>query len=293
MDAAQHLVHRTSLLQDGSKFIIELEKSVMMSLLAGLYQYAAQIKADFDLAMDFRVCWELYAPLQRGHKPRDDAFPWGEVGEKVVEAHLYSMLDQVFTKGLRFPGIPYGHDVRFLTDEAFVQIDVKSTGPTDNADEVVASPNQVTGDGLFENNLMMNTTVQVTGERSTIDFRPELSPFVVIGGKLYPVLTYYIKTVYDVRSKGDQPLSYMELACVPNGLLMFAGPRYHENNAGLLIPGKDEQHVQRKRTRIRLEPLAALPNGDWRCIKLIPGTGVWSLVARRFNGPFVLPPKTT
>ena len=51
-------------------------------------------------------------------------------------------------KELRFPGIPYGHDVRFLTDEAFIQIDVKSTGPTDDADEVVSSPNQVTGDGF-------------------------------------------------------------------------------------------------------------------------------------------------
>jgi hypothetical protein len=289
VDAARYLNLRAELLKDGGQFLIDLEKSVMLRLLDGLHQYAAQIKADFDLAMDLRVFWELYAPLQRGHKPRADAFPWGEVGEKVVEAHLYSLLDQVFGKGLRFPGIPCGHDVRFLTDKAFVQIDVKSTGPTDNADEIVSSPNQVTGDGRFENNLVMNTTVKVVGKRSKIRFRPELSPFVAIGGKLYPVLTYYIKTVYEVKSKGDQPLKYMELACVPNGLLMFDGPHYHANNAGLLIPGKDEQHFKRKRTRIRLEPLAQLD--DWRCIQLRPQAGVWSLMTRS-NQPFVLPPKT-
>ena len=258
MNASAYNTVRNELLRDNGR-LIEIERAVSVALLKGLHRYAPAIKADFDTAVDLRMFWEEYAPLQRGHKPRDSAIPWGEVGEKVVEAHLYSMLDQIFPpESLRFPGIPYGHDVRFLTDKAFVQIDVKSTGPTDNVNEVVASPNQVTGEGVLVKGLVTNVTRQVRGKRRTIDFRPELSPFVVIRGKVYPVVTLYIKVVYSAPTRGNQPLDSMELASVPNGLLMFTGLNYHEAHPGLLIPGKDEVGVTRKRTRIRLDPLAAI-----------------------------------
>jgi hypothetical protein len=253
---------RAKLTCDNGKFLDDLERSVTLRVLKGLCRRALAIKRDFDTAIVLRPFWEKYAPLQRGHKPRGEAFPWGEVGEKVVEGHLYSVLPAVFGE-IRFPGLPYGHDVRFLTSEALIQIDAKSTGPTDNPNEVVSSPNQVTGEGKLEDLLVTNATVRVTGERSSIDFRPELPPFYILDGRVYPCLTYYVKVVYAVLAKGDQPLSYLELICVPNGLLMFDGPKFGTHR-GLLIPGKDEVHYLRKRTRIRLDPLAAI--ASWRCI---------------------------
>ncbi|MCI0700494.1 MAG: BglI family type II restriction endonuclease [Planctomycetia bacterium] len=289
MDPAAYNTVRAEFLKNKGASLIQVEEAVTFELLSGLLQRAKAIKADFDLAIALRMYWEEYAPLQRGHKPREDAYPWGEVGEKVIEGHLYSAANQLYP-ALRFPGLPYGHDVRFLTNTAFVQIDVKSTGPTDNADEIVASPNQVTGEGRLVSGWVQHKTRKVKGDQSTIKFRPELSPFVFIENKLYPVLTYYVKVVYSVRAKGDQPLEYVELACVPNGLLMFDGPKYHKRK-GLLIPGKDEVEVKRKRTRIRLDPLSKIH--DWRCVKMVLKDGKWGLIYRSSGKDVVLSAKTT
>lgn len=64
-------------------------------------------------------------------------------------------------------------------------------------------------------------------------------------------LTYFLKVVYAVQAMGNQPLDYLELVCVPNGLLLFDGPKY-ALTPGLLIPGKDEKDHPKKRTRVRL-----------------------------------------
>jgi hypothetical protein len=279
MEQATYDEARRNLLKNRGRGLEALEQSIFKILLKGLCDIAPAIKRDFDLAMDLRPFWEKYAPLQRGHKPRGEAFPWGEVGEKVIEGYLYSNLGSLFGE-IRFPGLPYGHDVRFLTGNAFVQVDIKSTGPTDNPDEVVSSPNQVTGDGLYVGGLTTNTAQTVQGKRKTIAFRPELSPFVVLSSKVYPVVTYYIKVAYLVLGKGDQPLHSLELVCVPNGLLMFDGPKYG-CTPDLLIPGKDIQGHERKRTRIRLFPLAQL--ADWRCVKLIFAADGFTLISRLGN----------
>lgn len=221
--------------------------------------YALQIKADFDLAHNLLGYWEAYAPLQRGHKPRGEAFPWGEVGEKVLEAYLYKMADTIFPF-VRFPGIPYGHDVRFLTKSAFVQIDAKSTGPTDNQNEVVSSPNQVTGDGILNGLRITNTTQTIQGKFSTRDFRPELSPFVLIEEVAYPVVTMYIKVVYSVKARGHQPLERLELICVPNGLLMFDGLRLADTS-GLLIPAKTKFMLKGSGCESGLSRSLRSPNG--------------------------------
>ena len=143
----------------------------------------------------------------------------------------------------------------------------KSTGPTDNANEVVSSPNQVTGNGKLDlNGNVFNDPVEMRGPRVTRAFQPELSPFCIIDGVILPVLTFYLKIVYSVRTLGDQPLEYLELVCVPNGLALFDGPRLNESVTGLLTPGKDETTVVRKRTRIKLNPLAVLD--PWRCQKI-------------------------
>ncbi|MCV9880136.1 BglI family type II restriction endonuclease [Brenneria izbisi] len=96
--------------------------------------------------------------------------------------------------------------------------------------------------------------------------RPEISPFYLIDNKIIPVLTYCIKVVYDVVSPGNQPLKYIELICVPNGMPFFVSPNYNLSFSGILTPGKDEVYVERKRTRIKLNPLSLI--ADWRCQKI-------------------------
>ena len=78
-------------------------------------------------------------------------------------------------------------------------------------------------------------------------------------------MTFYLKCAYDVIEMGEQPLMYLELICVPNGLLMFDTLNYSDK-PGLLIPGKDILSSVHKRTRIRLEPLADI--ASWRCTKI-------------------------
>jgi len=246
--------------------IIELEKSYFDEIFQGLIDYASIIKTDFDKVNDLKDFWGRYAPKQRGHKPRGTSLPWGEVGEKVLDAYLYKIITSKFKKH-NFIGLPYGHDIRFLANNAFIHLDIKSTGPTDNADEVVASPNQVSGDGfLLDKDGIKNSKVTVKGLRKSMDFQPELPPFYIIDKKVYPTLTFYLKCVYKVIASGNQPLDYLELISVPNGLLMFDTIKIGETK-GLFTPGKDIVTSKHKRTRIKLNPLAQVD--DWRCRKII------------------------
>lgn len=266
MNKQQYDLARTQLLNDECKELLQLEKDTTELLINSIAAVAARIKADFDKATELKPFWERYAPVQRGHKPRGEAFPWGEVGEKVVEGHLYSIMPNIF-EGVRFLGVPYGHDIRFMTNNAFIHIDAKSTGPTDNAEEVVSSPNQVTGNGKLDNEgRVYNEVVEMKGPQVTREFQPELAPFYIVDGKVIPTLTYYLKIVYSVKSLGEQPLEYLELISVPNGLALFDGPNLNKNVRGLLTPGKDEIKVVRKRTRIKLDPLSELDS--WRCQKI-------------------------
>lgn len=266
MDFKKYNDARSFLLSDNCSALLKLEQETTQNLIDNILKVAGNIKSDFDKATELKPFWERYAPVQRGHKPRGEAFPWGEVGEKVVEGHLYSLMPQIFNN-VRFIGVPYGHDIRFTTDNAFIHIDAKSTGPTDNAEEVVSSPNQVTGNGrLDDDGRMFNEVAEMRGSQVTRNFQPELAPFYIIDGQVIPTLTYYLKIVYSVKSLGEQPLEYLELISVPNGLALFDGPNLNNNVRGLLTPGKDEVKVVRKRTRIKLDPLAELDN--WRCQKI-------------------------
>ena len=128
----------------------------------------------------------------------------------------------VTSSHLMRPGLPLGGDIRFATSNALIHFDVKLTGPNDRADEIVASPHQISGDGVgWENNGVVNSPATVTGARASMVFQPELPPFYVLNKRPLVCLTYFLKAVYEVKSIGDQPLKYLEVACVPNGLLMF------------------------------------------------------------------------
>ena len=232
---------RNELISNQSSKILELEKHYTDVLVKFIFDNFFDIEEDFNTSFSLSPFWEAYAPIQRGYKPSGQAYPWGEVGEKVLEGYLYSGLSKIFDN-FRFPGIPYGHDVRFITDEVFINIDIKSTGPTDNVNEVVVSPNQVTGDGIYTGHgIVNNNEVLMQGLRVGKLFRPELAPFYIMDGKAIPVLTFYVKVVYSVNVIGNQPLRYIEVVCVPNGLPMFVNPDYNLHFPGIFTPGKDEQ----------------------------------------------------
>ena len=113
--------------------------------------------------------------------------------EKVLDAYLYKTILCVFDN-VRFIGLPYGHDLRFVHDKVLVQIDIKSTGPNDNPNEVVSSPNQVSGDSIsFDGDGILNSTVQVEGSLRKMKFQPELPPFYILDEKPVLTLSFYLK----------------------------------------------------------------------------------------------------
>ena len=99
-------------------------------------------------------------------------------------------------------------------------------------------------------------------------------------------LTYFLKAIYVVQGLGVQPLKYLEVVSVPNGLLLFDGPNYN-NTKGILIPGKDDQTVIKKRTRVRLDPLVNI--APWRCIKIELNNGSWNTTPRVPTNPGTQP----
>jgi len=239
---------------------------------------ANALYSDFDRANDLLPFWISYAPRQRGRAPTGKSIPWSEVGEKSLSSNLLRAISEE-NPSVIFPGLPFGGDVRFATADALVHFDVKMTGPNDRADEVVAPPQQVSGDGALWENGMISSPYLVTGERRSINFQPKLPPFYILDGTPRICLTYFLKVVYTVQEFGVQPLHYLEVACLPNGLLLFDGPMY-ARTPGLLIPGKDTQstpeHV--KRTRIRLVPLSSI--AEWRCRQIIKDGQNWKVEPR-------------
>ncbi len=263
LSAADYFTRRAELLRDPA-YIVSVERRYMDFLVGVTLAAAERLERDFGKANDLLPFWRSYSPKQRGRAPTGNAIPWSEVGEKSLSFNLLRVIVEQLP-ATTFPGLPFGGDVRFAHDDAIVHFDVKLTGPNDRTDEVVAPPQQVSGDGALWNEGVVNSSWTVTGQRASMVFQPKLPPFYVLDGTVRLCLTYFLKAVYTVQDYGVQPLHYLEVACVPNGLLMFDGPVY-ARTPGLLIPGKDDKSkaAEDKRTRIRLNPLASLENG-WRC----------------------------
>ncbi|MGB1285781.1 MAG: BglI family type II restriction endonuclease [Aggregatilineales bacterium] len=246
---------KTQLLKEPEQ-IIALERYYMEFLVQSISEYTNQIVQDFNSAYDLLPFWKNYPPLQRGRAPSGDAIPWSELGETVIVPHTLRSIFEA-NPSVQHPGLPSGADIRFATQNAFVHLDVKVTGPNDRADEIVASPNQISGDGSqWQNDAVANSPVTIQGQRSAMVFQPELAPLYVLDGQTLLCLTYFLKGVYGVQIRGQQPLLSLEIICVPNGLMAFTGVNYNVNQSGLFIPGKDEKKHRKKRTRVRMQPLA-------------------------------------
>lgn len=267
---------RSELLSEEQARIVTLEHKYTRFLLEVVVAAAKDIYKDFCQAMELKPFWVNYPPVPRGRAPSGTSVPWGEVGEKTISSCLIRTLS-LKDPSITFPGLPLGGDIRFATAEAFIHFDMKLTGPNDNAHEVVASPHQIAGDGRLWRNGVVNSQVEVRGPKARMDFQPELPPFYILDNKVLLCLTYFLKAIYTVQELGDQPLHYLELVCVPNGLLLFDGPNYSRTR-GLLIPGKDDKTIKKKRTRVRLDPLANL--ASWRCTKVVLKDSEWKAVPR-------------
>lgn len=268
---------RSELISNELAQIVTVERQCMNFLVDVTLRAVDSIYTDFCQVTELMPFWVNYPPRQRGRAPSGTSIPWSEVGEKAISQNLVRAIT-LTDPAITFPGLPLGGDIRFATNTALVHFDVKLTGPNDRADEIVASPHQISGDGVkWENNGVVNSPATVTGPRASMIFQPELPPFYILNKRPLVCLTYFLKAVYEVKSIGNQPLKYLEVACVPNGLLMFDVPQF-ARTPGLLIPGKDEQTHLKKRTRVRLEPLASLH--DWRCIQIVKVDDKWVTRAR-------------
>ncbi len=271
VDRAAYLRARQDLLENGGEPIIRAEQKYMQLFQKLIGDDAQILKRDFDLSSELYPFWANYPPEQRGRQPVGDSVPWIEVGQTSLTANITRLVVRSGLFGdVSFPGLPSGGDMRFATQDAFIHFDVKVTGPRDATDEVVASRNQISGDGInWDANGLVNSEVKVRTKRSIQPFRPELPPLYILGERRLVCLTYFLKAVYRIEQPGVQPLSYLELVCVPNGLLLFDGPRYCDNFPGLLSPGKDDSTVPlaRRRRRVNLTPLAGI--GRWRCVQFM------------------------
>lgn len=264
----EYFQHR-SVLRQQLEALLQKEQHYTKFLADVVLQVAPELHQDFSRSRDLVPSWISYPPKQRGRAPKGDSQPWSEVGEKSLSFNLLRAISK--QRGdVTFPGLPFGADVRFATSDALIHFDVKLTGPRDNKDEVVAPPQQISGDGAGWDVGVLNSSFRVQGERAAFDFQPKLPPFYVLDGGVLPCLTFFLKAVYSLRGLGEQPLESLEVACVPNGLLLCDGPNLCRT-PGLFIPGKDDKSVAQsdKRTRVRLFPLASIEDG-WRCRQIVP-----------------------
>ena len=253
--------------------LIELERFLTNHIVSLVKSNLAEIKNDYNEASYLYPFWENYPPEDRGRQPIMDQYPWLEVGEHAIGAKLPRLLVNSFD--VRDTGIPTGADQRFVissenileatqgfTNSAWLFIDIKSVGPRDDQDHTVMSHNQVSGDGTWENSQagVRNSILQAIGARASHDFHSSIPPIYVLSdGTIAPVVIIALKPVYqmlqanhsNIRNNG-QPLERIDVACIPNGLLLTQNPNYLNTYRGILFPGKDDKSKDTRKLRVRV-----------------------------------------
>jgi len=265
--------------------LIELEKFLTNHIVSLVTSNLAEIKNDYNEASYLYPFWENYPPDDRGRQPIMDQYPWIEVGEHAIGAKLPRLLVNSF--GVRDTGIPTGTDQRFVinsknilqatqgfTDSAWLFIDIKSVGPRDDQDHTVMSHNQVSGDGTWANSQdgVRNSILQAIGTRASHDFYASIPPiYVPSDGTIAPVVIIALKPVYrmlqsnrsNIRNNG-QPLERIDVACIPNGLLLTQNPNYLNTYRGILFPGKDDKSKDLRKLRARVSFSLLKKIHSWR-----------------------------
>ena len=266
------------------QILIDLEKMLTDHVVGVLRANLAEIRRDYDEASFLYAFWQEYPPDDRGRQPVGDQVPWIEVGEHSVGAKLPRFLSQTFA--VSDPGLPTGADQRFVlkseavlkttrrfSNAAWLFVDIKSVGPRDDADHTVMSHNQVSGDGIWNspNVGVKNTILKASGARTSHDFHCGIPPLYVLSdGTLAPSVIIAVKPVYQMikGAKGGrnvgQPLERIDVACIPNGILLTVQPNYLQKYPGLLFPGKDDKGKNALKVRARVSFKLLRQIAPWR-----------------------------
>jgi hypothetical protein len=266
--------------------LIEIEKHIFRVVCNVVQNNIHEIIADYNEASFLYPFWGEYPPENRGRSPVGDQIPWLEVGEHAVGHKIKRYLQNSFS--IREIGIPTGPDDRYLvqgpsialknsiTNSIMLFLDTKSVGPRDDKDEVVVSPNQVSGDGIWnspDQNII--NTKMIAKKTASHDFFPAVPPLFVFSNNIVaPVVHIYIKPIYkmlhlDNPALRGQPLSKIRLTCVPNGLLLTINPNYIKTYPGLLYPGKDDKSKNPRKLRCRIDLRILKEISPWRDVEIV------------------------
>ncbi|MBN2068881.1 MAG: BglI family type II restriction endonuclease [Opitutales bacterium] len=262
--------------------LIELEKKITTFLFRSISSDLEEITRNYNEASFLYPFWKNYPPDERGRSPRGDQFPWIEVGEHALGTRLYHYFQKFNAKDV---GLPTGADQRFviksdfirdithgLTNSAWVFIDIKSVGPRDDFDHAVMSHNQISGDGVWDNEFigLRNKILTATGKRTSHPFHCSVPPIYILSdGSILPVVMLIAKPVYKMLSLDDhelrgQPLNKITVAAIPNGLLLTENPNYLESFPELLYPGKDDKGKNPLKVRARISFPILQQIDQWR-----------------------------
>ena len=252
--------------------LIKLEHTLHNIIFQGLSFEKDILEKLYNEASHLYPFWQNYPPDNRGRQPKGDQFPWIEVGEHAIGSRIEPLLSKEF-KTLDY-GLPGGSDERFvvsgdliekitkgLTKSCWVFIDIKSVGPRDDQEHTVISHNQLSGDGTWDriDDGVKNKIMTVKKQRSH-EFHCSMPPiFIMSDGTVAPVIMIIVKPVYSMLSLNlkqnmqGQPLNRVDIATIPNGLLLTVNPNYLNKYPKLLFPGKDSKDKNPKKLRARVD----------------------------------------
>lgn len=261
--------------------LIGLERLMTNYAVRTIRENIDRLVKDYNEASILYPFWGNYPPEDRGRAPVGDQIPWIEVGEHAIGENISRMMFKL--DSMREVGLPSGPDNRFvvccpeikketqITDHAMIFMDIKSVGPRDDAEHIVISHYQASGDGIWESidSMMTNSPLKATGKHRSHLFCPSMSPIYCLSdGTIAPTIHIFIKPIYDMLNQNPeelgQPLKKIKVICMPNGLLMTCNPGYISTYPELLFPGKDEKSVPdaKKRCRLSFEILSKI--APWR-----------------------------
>lgn len=284
LEARSHLIEHP-------EHLISLERYLTAKLAEIVLESSDAIKKDYDAASILYPFWQNYPPNDRGRKPIGDQYPWIEVGEHAIGTKVARNIGEHFA--VSDLGFPTGPDQRFLLkhrefenltygkfSQVWLCLDIKSVGPRDDQDHAVMSHNQISGTGDWEkaSEGITNKVLTASGKIATHDFHVALPPIIVDpDGVPAPVVTMALKPVYSMESGArnhditwsGQPLNRIDLATIPNGLLLSVNPNYLSQYPGLLFPGKDDKSKDPRKLRARINFELLRKINSWRHTTII------------------------
>jgi hypothetical protein len=275
--------------QKNLEYITSLEEYIQNQIKNFLLINKEEIINDYNEASYLYPFWKNYPPEERGRQPIGDQYPWIEVGEQVLGPKLSRYFASRFI--VRDCGLPAGPDNRYViqspsihdlteyTDSCWIFIDIKSVGPRDDADHAVMSHNQISGSGNWENKStgITNNEFLAIGSRASHSFNCAIPPiYVLSSGKILPVVNLIIKPVYKMLNletpissiRRGQPLVRIDVAMIPNGILLDGKDGYISKYPGLFFPGKDDKKKDPKKLRARISFSKLREIAPWRHISI-------------------------